>query len=256
MTRTFGAWKSFAIASLVIRCISSIALLPLRQSVLLSPGSIFVRNLRSGTHSDVADSAGLTNQGKRALTRSFLLSTLVAALPQSLHAQAPVSNNDDFNHTFTSCAQSTVETLTIVQLAQRGVSRTDALDVLPASKTAKHRIAHVYDLISTEGMLNTYSFVNSNYARCARLVYERNGLPAADQGEYRYYFCAGENKVRYEVLLHASQKFDIDYVIANTPDTHFDTAIRYFKLADEQGLLAAFDYTANNLKACISPSKP
>jgi len=180
---------------------------------------------------------------------------LKACFILALYLSSANSNALDttFEHNYISCAQSTVETLTIVQLAQRGLLESDALSELPARRPTKQRIKDIYALINKEGILNTYSFVNSNYARCARLVYEREGIPAKDLASYRYYFCAGENKIRYEILLHTNEKFDLDYVVSNTPDSHLDTAITYFNLAHQQGLLAAFDYTANNLKSCIAP---
>jgi hypothetical protein len=156
-------------------------------------------------------------------------------------------------HDFISCTMLTVEQLTILQLAQRGITQADALDTLPfAQKKAKYRVAEVYALLNKEGILNAYSLVNSNYARCAKLVYEANGAPAKDLLEYPYYFCAGENKVRYEIILRINKSFNIDRVLADTADSHFDVAIQYFKLIENKGLLAGFDYTANNLKACVN----
>ena len=146
----------------------------------------------------------------------------------------------------------TVEQLTVLQLAQRGITQQEALDTLPfGQKKAKNRVKEVYALLEKEGILNTYSAVNSNYARCAKLVYEAKGAPAKDLLEYPYYFCAGENKVRYEIILRINESFNIDRVLSATPDSHFDVAIQYFKLIENKGLLAGFDYTANNLKACV-----
>ena len=59
------------------------------------------------------------------------------------------------------------------------------------------------------------------------------------------------DKIRYEIILRINESFDIDRVLKETPDSHFDVAIQYFKLIENKGLLASFDYTANNLKACI-----
>lgn len=173
-----------------------------------------------------------------------------------LHAPTSLSSSpastSDISHDFISCAFLTVEQLTILQLAQRGISQQVALETLPLSRAkAKERIAGVYSLLDREGILNAYSLINSNYARCSKLVYEAKGVPAKDLLEYPYYFCAGENKIRYEIILRINESFDIDRVLKETPDSHFDVAIQYFKLIENKGLLASFDYTANNLKACI-----
>ena len=157
------------------------------------------------------------------------------------------------DHDFISCSILTSEHLTVLQLAQRGLSEVEALAELPFNnRNAKGRVTEVYKLIEDEGILNAYSLVNSNYARCAQLVFENKGKPATDLVEYSFYYCAGENRVRYEIILRINQSFNLDRVLSQTPDTHFDVAISYFKLIKNKGLLASFDYTANNLKACLS----
>lgn len=189
---------------------------------------------------------------------NLMLAALILALILSSTASASDAKQDAalIAHDFISCSVLTVEQLTILQLAQRGISKEEALEVLPFSqKKAQQRVEQVYSLIEQEGILNSYSMVNSNYARCAKLVYEAKGAPAADLLEYPYYFCAGENKVRYEIILRINQYFDIDRVLAQTPDSHFDVAIQYFKLVENKGLLSSFDYTANNLKACLNQLK-
>lgn len=179
-----------------------------------------------------------------------LLTLLLLHAPTSLSSSP--SSTSDIPHDFISCAFLTVEQLTILQLAQRGISQQVALETLPLSRAkAKERIATVYSLLDREGILNAYSLINSNYARCSKLVYEAKGAPAKDLLEYPYYYCAGENKIRYEIILRINESFDLDRVLSETPDSHFDVAIQYFKLVENKGLLASFDYTANNLKACI-----
>ena len=182
--------------------------------------------------------------------RALPVLLLLLIAPIAFSKEAPSA--PDIPHDYISCAFLTLEQLTILQLAQRGINQETALETLPLSRAkAKDRIKTVYNLLEQEGILNAYSVINSNYARCAKLVYEAKGTPAKDLLEYPYYFCAGENKIRYEIILRINQSFDIDKVLSETPDSHFDVAIQYFKLVENKGLLASFDYTANNLKACV-----
>lgn len=183
------------------------------------------------------------------------LSKLLLIVASSASAPFAISEelSADLEHDFISCSMLTTEHLTLLQLAQRGLNEREALAELPfRNKNAKARVSQVYALIAQEGILDAYSLVNSNYARCAQLVFEAKGKPAADLLEYPYYFCAGENRVRYEIILRINQSFNLDLVLAQTPDAYFDVAINYFKLIKNKGLLASFDYTANNLKACLS----
>lgn len=107
-------------------------------------------------------------------------------------------------------------------------------------------------MVDQLGILNVYADINTNYARCASLVHSRNGVPAQDKLEYGYYYCSGENKRRFEILLNSNKYHTLDRVLEATPITHQDIAMRYMNLIKTKGLLAAFDYTANNLKACLN----
>lgn len=146
----------------------------------------------------------------------------------------------------------TAEYLTTLQLYQRGISEEQALKEIPfSSRGAKERLQQIYQLARSESILDSYSFINTNFARCAKQAHKTFGIPAKDTVDYGYYFCAGENKIRYEIILHINASFDLDKVLSQTPDTHLDTAISYYNLIKEKGILAAFDYTANNFKACL-----
>lgn len=182
-----------------------------------------------------------------------LFLVLLALQCNTALARSDQRANPDIPHDFISCTMLTIEQLTVLQLAQRGIPQNDAINTLPfGQKKAKQRVIEIYELLDKEGILNAYSLVNSNYARCAKLVFEAKGAPAKDLLEYPYYFCAGENKLRYEIILRVNATFNIDQVLLETPDSHFDVAIQYFKLIENKGMLASFDYTANNLKACVN----
>lgn len=154
--------------------------------------------------------------------------------------------------TFLSCAIITSEHLTALQLFQRGIPMQLAIESLPGiSRDGKNRLEFVYDLAKQIGILNAYADINTNFARCSTLVYETNGKPAADLKEHAYYFCSGENKIRYEIILKLDRKFSIGEISKDLPSRYREVVQRYKHLIEQQGNLAAFDLTANNLKACL-----
>ncbi len=154
---------------------------------------------------------------------------------------------------YLACSIITSEHLTTLQLYQRGLPLEAAKASLPnISKEAIKRVDYIYRLADRIGILNAYSDINTNFARCATLVYEQRDKPAVDQIDYGYYFCAGENKVRFEIILNHNKYHTLEKVLEHTPDSHSDVAIRYHKLIKQKGLLAAFDLTANNLKSCLN----
>jgi hypothetical protein len=157
-----------------------------------------------------------------------------------------------FEHSYASCSAITSEYLTLIQLYQRGIGIDQALGALPfKAEASKSRATELYALIKKLGVIDTYVQINTNFARCSRLVYEQSGTPEQGNEEYGYYFCSGENKVRFETILTVNETYDLNKVISATPDSHMDVAITYFNLIKDKGILAAFDYTANNFKACL-----
>lgn len=153
---------------------------------------------------------------------------------------------------FLSCSIITSEHLTALQLYQRGIPRELAADSLPnISRDGKKRLAYIYDWVKEIGILNAYADINTNYARCSTLVYKKQGRPAPDLKEYAYYFCSGENKIRYEIMLKLDRNHSIKEITKDLPASFLSVAQRYKILIKEKGTLAAFDLTANNLKACL-----
>lgn len=162
-------------------------------------------------------------------------------------------STEQIEQDYVSCSIITSEHLTTLQLYQRGVTLETALESLPRiTRNGQKRVRYIYRLADGIGILNAYADINTNYARCSTQVYKQQGKPILDELNYGYYFCAGENKIRYEILLHTDRYMNLDRVLQKTPETHMNVAIEYFKLIENKGLLAAFDFTANNLKACLN----
>ena len=157
-----------------------------------------------------------------------------------------------FKQSHLSCSIITSEHLTILQLYQRGLPKQLAIDSLPnISRGAKKRVDYVYNLAKDIGILNAYADINTNYARCSTLVHKIKGKPAVDQKEYAYYYCSGENKLRFELILQIDQRHPINSIYEKAPSTHYTVVQDYLKLVKTKGMLAAFDLTANNLKSCL-----
>lgn len=153
---------------------------------------------------------------------------------------------------FLSCSIITSEHLTALQLYQRGIPKKLAAESLPnISRDGKKRLAYIYDWVKKIGILNAYADINTNYARCSTLVYKQQGKPAADLKEHAYYFCSGENKIRYEIILKLDRNHSIQDITKDLPASYTKVAQRYKNLISNKGVLAAFDLTANNLKACL-----
>jgi len=155
--------------------------------------------------------------------------------------------------TFLSCSIITSEHLTVLQLYQRGLPRDLAIESLPnITRAAKKRVKYVYDLAKKIGILNAYADINTNFARCSTMVHQLNGKPAADLKEHNYYYCAGENKIRFEIILMTNHSTSLNKLVSSFPRRYEATVINLYQLIESKGTLAAFDLTANNLKACLN----
>lgn len=178
---------------------------------------------------------------------------LLFCASQMQASDLPKTVKEQVRQTYISCALITTEHLTTLQLYQRGLPLDAALVELPGiSDEAKKRVSYLYRMVNDIGILNTYADINTNYARCAKLVYDVKGKPAADSREFGYYFCSGENKIRFEIILQLDVNKAPGDILKSIPDSHFHVVSQYRKLIDQKGTLAAFDFTANNLKACLS----
>ena len=183
----------------------------------------------------------------------FIILFIISTSSVVAHSANSEQSNKNFKQSFLSCSIITSEHLTVLQLYQRGVPRDLAIESLPKiTRAAKQRVKYVYDLAQKIGILNAYTDINTNYARCSAMVHTINGIPAADLKEHQYYFCAGENKVRFELIIMSNQNKTLNQQLDAFPNRYQPTIIDLFRLIKTKGTLAAFDLTANNLKACLN----
>lgn len=178
-------------------------------------------------------------------------------ISSSLSFIATAATNDQpkekIKQSLLSCSIITSEHLTVLQLYQRGLPKKQAIESLPnITRAAKARVKYVYDLAKSIGILNAYADINTNFARCSTMVHQVLGMPAADLKEHNYYYCAGENKIRFEIILMADQGKSLKNLILSFPPRYEATVINLYQLIKSNGNLAAFDLTANNLKACLN----
>ncbi len=187
------------------------------------------------------------------MLKYFFLLLFLSNINQAVSAKPINETSKNFKHTYLSCSIITSEHLTILQLYQRGLPKQLAIESLPnITRAAKKRVKYVYDLAKKIGILNTYADINTNYARCSTAVFQIKGKPAPDMLEHNYYFCSGENKLRYELILMADQQKTLEQLLDNFPSHYQPTIISFYQLIKSKGTLAAFDLTANNLKACLN----
>ncbi len=154
---------------------------------------------------------------------------------------------------YESCSQITGEYVTVLQLAARGLSGDVLKTTLPGlSAEAEQRIDALLRMVEADGLAETYSTVNSEYARCATRVFKSHGLPKRLSREAHFHFCAGENKVRYEVLLAALVGAQKDKVLSQLQPQHRQAGAAIFRLYESQGELAVFDNLGSELKYCLN----
>ena len=154
---------------------------------------------------------------------------------------------------FETCSLITSEYLTVLQLASRGFEREALKDSLPGiSDRARNRVDALYEMIRQDGLTETYFTIHSEYARCARKVYQRTGLPPKGTREAHFHFCAGENKVRYEIAMAAFVNAPLKEVRRQLHPQHQQVADTIYNMHEKEGVTAVLDSLASELKFCIN----
>ncbi|MDX1635913.1 MAG: hypothetical protein R3280_14840 [Marinobacter sp.] len=154
---------------------------------------------------------------------------------------------------YESCSLITSEYVTVLQLIHRGFSRPALTEALPGiSEPARQRVTALYDTVEDQGLAQTWGAVNSEYVRCATAVHDRVGQPPRISREGHFHFCAGENKVRYQVLRAAMQGASAGDILPQLNPIHRPTAKALLTLYGEDGALAVYSALADELKHCIN----
>lgn len=163
------------------------------------------------------------------------------------------SQAESTKQSFESCSMITSEYLTTLQLMSRGFEREALINNLPGiTEDARQRVNSLFTTVETEGLVETYSRINSEYARCARTVYDSRGTPVTGTREAHFHFCAGENKVRYEILLAAVIGADQAEVAEQLAAQHQPAVPALYDLYQSEGALQVFDELASELKRCLN----
>jgi len=180
-----------------------------------------------------------------------LFAGLLLCIP--LSGLAAGSDREAGHQSFESCSMIASEYLTIVQLHEKGFTPAQLKKNLPDISTqGKKDIDNLYKLIAQNGLTSTYSDINARYARCAKAVYKRRGKPAPGTREYRYYYCAGENKLRYQILVAVYLGGTRKEVIPQVPESRRKVANALFDTFQKNGIDATFDSLATELKHCLN----
>ena len=192
-------------------------------------------------------------------TNSVLLSAALvfATILLTLLSLPTHSAENEAKHSYQSCTMITTELLTTTQLYERGISLESLVESLPdLTPQGEKRVRATYELINNSDLLSSYSAINSDYAKCAKKVYNHQGKPNPRTSEYGYYYCSGENKLRYEITLAIYLKRSKEEVIPQLPKSRQNIANHYFDLAERDGLEAVFDLMASSLKHCVNQLGP
>ena len=155
--------------------------------------------------------------------------------------------------TYESCSLIAAEYLTVLQLASRGLDAETLKASLPdISDPAKRRVDQLLAAAKKDGLLETYSTINSEYSACAREVYRDQGLPQPGTRERRFHDCAGENRVRYDITLGASMEAPAAAIKQDLSPVHHRMVDAIYRLYESEGPLVVFDNLAGELKHCLN----
>lgn len=170
-----------------------------------------------------------------------------------LAATAPHAQAENGAQSFESCSLITSEYLTVLQLLSRGFDRDSLKLALPGiSPQAQNRIDALDRLIRSDGLTESYSRINSEFSRCAKQVYDRQGMPPRGTREAHFHYCAGENKVRYDILMAAVVGADLEEVAPQLATRYQQVAESLYGFYEQEGELAVFDSLASELKSCLN----
>ena len=173
---------------------------------------------------------------------------LVIALP----LQAREEDGFPSGASYEACGMIASQYLTTIQLLQKGFEPQILKDTLPGlTDQGASRIDVLHEQIERTSVTETYSGVNARYARCASRVHDHRGQPGPGTRQHHFYVCAGENKVRYEILLAALAGGQPDEIREQLAPPHQKAATRIFERLQESDVETVFSELASELKRCL-----
>lgn len=187
--------------------------------------------------------------------RNLAATGVLALCGTTGHAGMPESGGASFE----ACSMVASQYLTTVQLIESGLEPEILKETLPGlTDQGAQRIDALYEQVRRHGASETYSNIKSQYARCAQSVFDEHGEPSAQTREHHFYVCAGENKIRYEILLAAWMGGELESVQEQLQAAHQDVAEVIFQMHEQHGLDAVFNELTQDLKQCIqqAPAGP
>ncbi len=154
---------------------------------------------------------------------------------------------------FQSCSVIASELLTAAQLHYKGFKLTELYESLPGlTAKGKERLTETFQSIEQHGLVSAFSAINSRYARCAKQVFQITGKPSATSSESLFYFCSGENKLRYEFIVAFAGNVDVEQLAKKTPSARRQLVYYMWDIYSKNGLESVFDFSATELKRCIT----
>ncbi|PID42220.1 MAG: hypothetical protein CSB48_11260 [Proteobacteria bacterium] len=180
----------------------------------------------------------------------------LALLTTSLSAQGSVASSAAPKQTFQTCSIIASELLTGMQLLQKGIPLNVLYESLPSlTRAGREHLESTYRQIQKNGLVTTYSAINSRFAKCARTVFSEHGVPPKTSRDSLFYHCAGENKLRYEYILALYANIDKNELLARVHKSKTDLATYMYSLKEKKGIEAVFSFSATELKRCMNQSK-
>lgn len=187
------------------------------------------------------------------MPRKAVIALLLFASFTSPVSHAQTEERNAGRQSYESCGLITSEYVTVLQLISRGFDPETLKQSLPEiSSEAAKRIDALFTMAQNEGLIDSYSTINSEYANCAKQVYDATGLPPRGSREAAFHACAGENKVGYEITIAALVGAEESDILEQLDSRHRDRARTIFQAFESGGRLSIFDTLATELKRCIA----
>lgn len=170
-----------------------------------------------------------------------------------LFANQAVADIDTTKKTYQSCSVVASEVFTAIQLYQKKIDLESLYLSLPEiTENGKERLKNIYITIAKEGVTETYSKANAQFSKCSKEAFKHQGKPLKNTLSYLFYLCSGENKLRYEIILSAYLGGSSKDIVPQIHPSRQSLGRYLFQIYEESGVNGAFDFSATELKRCLT----